>query len=211
MRARFAYTLREMQRGGYIIAVGVAIPLACLSSAFAYSERVELGVVQTTVFAPDWIWQGQQVNVMAISENGGDSAQQVALSVTAPAEDVSQFGLPQDLSVGKTIEPGARQRVAITGIVPAKHAPLGVYRFGITVRVGQDERILEYPLKVIRGSLVEAGWWSVWLPALVCLVWSVSILVALSRFAEKGAWKRRGEPYTEQAAEERWFGDRAES
>ena len=156
-----------------------------------------------TVYAPDWIWQGQAVNIIAVADNPGGPAAALSIRVSPPASGAAA-GFVEPLEVATNVPAGQRVRVLVGRVTPAAAAPKGVYAFRIEVKAGTAAESFDYRLSVIRGSLVEAGLWSVLLPALIALLWSGVLLVVLPRYSRPGAWKTPSTPFAGRAEEE-WF------
>ncbi|MBN1670937.1 MAG: hypothetical protein JXR37_07885 [Kiritimatiellae bacterium] len=192
---------RHLHLGSLLIwALVSAVPRA----GHAYNERVRVADVDVMVFAPDWIWQARDANVMVVAQNTGTEEAGIELSASCADEARPLFGLAQDKTATGKAPAGDKVRMALTGITPGADTPPAVYPFAIRIRVAGHEQKLDWPLKVIRGSLVEAGTWSLLLPALVCLLWSVALVAVLPRFAARGAWRTPGPPFDE-STEEGWF------
>ncbi len=167
------------------------------------THAMQLGGCRVTVYAPDWIWQGQAVNIIAVAENPGGPSADLSIRVTPPASGATA-GIGSALAVSTNVPAGQQVRMLVGRVTPAANAPKGTYAFRIEAAAGAASDSFDYPLTVIRGSLVEAGLWSVLLPALIALLWSGVLLAVLPRFSRPGAWKTPSPPFAEQADEE-WF------
>ena len=166
-----------------------------LSSAICVESRAlnacaSAGGCSVAIFAPDWIWQGETINIMAVARNNSasDAKLAVAAACEAGAEDV--FNMPQPSDVSTVVPAGGKVRLAISGIRVLPNARTGISALSIHVASGGDLARIEYPVSIIRGSLVEKGIWSILLPALVAFLWSAALLLVLPRYSERGAWKR---------------------
>lgn len=172
-------------------------------SGRAATSEVRLGGCRVTIYAPDWIWQGQAVNIIAVADNAGGPPAALSIRVTPPASGAAA-GFVEPLEVATNVPAGQRVRMFVGRVTPAAAAPKGIYAFRIEARSGASVESFDYRLSVIRGSLVEAGLWSVLLPALIALLWSGVLLVVLPRYSRPGAWKTPSAPFAERAEEE-WF------
>ena len=196
-----------MQFISRIIVILIYLLICDTSYAFAYTEAFSVGGSKVTVFAPDWIWQGQNVNIMFVAENKNTAEKKIDFRLSLPEENKKYFDLPGELSTSGDIPANGKLRLAITGIVPKRNIPLGKYSFFINISSDSLEEQIEYPLKVIRGSLVEAGIWSVLLPALIALLWGTSFCFVLPRFSRKGAWRKKSPPFAEYIEKKEWFNE----
>ncbi len=163
--------------------------LAVPVGGFGLNADISLGDCRVTTFAPDWIWQGETVNIMAVARNQGPSETKLSLSAHCPAESEDVFVMPAD-AVSTVVPPYGRARIAICGIRVSPTARTGIHSLSIGATCCGENAQIVYPISIIRGSLVEKGVWSILLPALVAFLWSAALLIVLPRYAEGGAWKR---------------------
>jgi hypothetical protein len=155
--------------------------------ALALVSTGEVCGVQFCVYAPDWAWQSSTVNVM-IRVNG-DEAQAADLKPSLVLPEDSPFGLepPKLRRIGSNI--------AFTGLRLRADAPLGTNSLSVTIANGDDTVTVPYPLRVVRGPLLNPSRWAVAAPVGVSLVWVVLFAFVMSRFARKRAWRSPSEPY----------------
>lgn len=179
--------------------------LCAAAPARALTESVEHDGCKVSVSAPDWIWQGRTVNVIATARNASSSDRIVVVKLSCPHADTNSFALPAALSASDTVPAGTTARLAITGIVPERTAERRTYPLEVEIRIGESSETVPYPLRVIRGSLVESATWSILLPTLVGLLWSISFAIILPRLSKKGAWKTVGPAVEEPTEKEAWF------
>jgi len=155
--------------GGMRLLPTMALSLAvfCAASpAPALTKSVEHEGCLVSVSAPDWMWQGRTVNVIATARNTSTNDRIVKIALSCPHAYTNSFALPPALFASNTVPSGATVRMAVTGIVPKKTAERCTYPLEIDVRIDDSSEAAPYPLKVIRGSLVESATWSILLPTL---------------------------------------------
>lgn len=192
--------------------LGVYTGLILLSSclvcpdALGLTETRDVGTVSVTVYAPDWSWQQGAVNVLVTLENSGSDPVDCKLSMLLPESSVDHFVVADgfgDITV--TVSAGETTRAAFTNLVPKSGHELQVYPLQITARVGEMQAFFEYPLQTIRGPMVSGAQWAMFLPAVICVLWCVTFIVALRRFATPGAWKTPAALSMDDTAHEAWM------
>lgn len=189
-------------------ACAAALPclLALLSApaAQALASSGAVGDVRYTVYAPDWTWQGREINVMVVLRNEGLAEASVALRLILPPEKEA-FSYKGAADFALTVAPDSVERFAFTGVTPLTGHPRGVYRLALMVESGGEEARVEYPLRTIRGAVVSPGKWAVFLPALVALAWCAVFFLALRPLAPQGAWLVPAAPIPEPETKEPWI------
>ncbi|MBI3008944.1 MAG: hypothetical protein HYY56_05485, partial [Candidatus Omnitrophica bacterium] len=71
----------------------------CFSrDAFAYTEAFSLRESRVTVFAPDWIWQGQNVNVLLVVDNKDVIEDKIDVHISTSGDNQKYFDLPQKMT-----------------------------------------------------------------------------------------------------------------
>ena len=167
--------------------------LAVSTVATATTLVVEENGIHVTVYAPGWIWQGQNVNVLVVLENTGNATAELELALRLPEglEDHFEFSGPVAQSV--TLNPKERKRIAFANIASRSGFPRQTYPFEILVSSGnQDLRsgfIIPYSIKTVRGAAVSEGLWAALLPAILAALWCLVLGGYLLRRAKPGAWK----------------------
>ena len=157
-------------------------------TATALTVKREAAGATVTVYAPDWIWQGENVNVLFVIDNHGEgdltaSAHWSLPEALWPAKDIREKHTPS-----QTVKPGESRRLAITNVRVPPATPPGKLDSGFSVTVNGTDVEIAYPLRVVRGAAIDpskaaAGY--VW--ALIAATWCIVFLIVLPRFAKKGA------------------------
>ena len=171
----------------------VAVLLVFPFAADALTESGQAGTVDFRVFAPDWTWQKRDVNVLAVFENRGAQTERVRLAIEFPSGKAGHFRYEGESEAELSVEPGQTVRHAFTGITACDGVPRQVYDFTLVVESGGAAARVVYPVRTIRGAVVNPGRWALYLPAGVAFLWSVVFALVLPRFAARGAWRTPGE------------------
>lgn len=175
--------------------IATFIMAACIVAAFsgdarALSKTEQLGDIRVSVFAPDWTWQKRDINILATFENQGVAPVKAALSVQFPPGLETHFQFTGEPAVTLSLNPGETQRAAFTAITALDGVPCQEYAFALKARSGAETIRIPYPVRTIRGEVVNPGKWALYLPAGIGLVWSLVFALIIPRFAERGAWRR---------------------
>ncbi len=185
-------------------------------SAAALVESGELRESHFTVYAPDWTWQKQDINILAVFDNPTQDVVTHTVELVIPETFRGQFGhrgtasIPPDvLTRSVTVPAGTTARTAITGVTALDGFPL--QRYPLTLRVTQESTAAEvevaYELQTIRGAAVNPGKWALYLPVGVALLFCIVFALVISRFADRGAWKRVSVPLTEAGDAPAWVNE----
>jgi hypothetical protein len=166
---------------------------------YALVETGSAGDVTFTIYAPDWTWQKQMVNVLYVLENKGSGRVPVSLSLQSPAGAADHFQVADTefqkvnkadaLTISRDMEiaPGAVVRGAFANIMAADGVPKQTYPFDLRIAAGKDSWRGDYPLKTIRGAAVSSARWALYTPVCVALLWSGVLALVLRKFAGKQA------------------------
>lgn len=184
----------------------VALTLSMAFPAAALVQSEELGKTEFTVYAPDWTWQKQDINILVVFENTSGEPVERTVELVVPEAFREHFGhrgvasIPEDTLVDTVTVPAhATARAAITGITALDGFPLR--RYPMELRIAADEegqaREVMFELQTIRGAAVNSGKWALYLPVGVALAFCLVFALVISRFAAPGAWKRAGASLTE--------------
>lgn len=181
-----------------IILFGLAafVAMGCMPRAAAYTETVHLGDTAVSVFAPDWIWQRREVNLLFVVRNEGDAPIAPEVTLRLPEGLEEHFTFTGDAIQTVTVAPGESARGAFTGILAQDGVPCQRYDFQITVRAGDASETLHYPLKTIRGAVVGAGSAAIALPVIIALAFTLLFAFVLNAMGGPGAWLRLGSAVT---------------
>jgi hypothetical protein len=155
----------------------------------ALTQRCEIDGVRVTIYAPDWTWQRQNVNVLVVAENNADAARSIALELLAPAGKADDFTFNGATSIDLEMGVGETLRKAITDVYAKDGVPRQVYDFAFAVRGPNNSLRVAYPLRTVRGAAVTSAQSALYLPVIVALVWSVLFALVLPRLSSRGAWR----------------------
>lgn len=170
--------------------------------AWAWTQTGMLGSVRYSVYAPDWTWQKQNVNLLFVFKNEGADPVGVQARLEFPKEQASHFNvaeqsgqkiessgeLPDALSLDTTVAPGEEVRRAFTNIYARDGVPRQSYDFVVDLRAGDQEVRRPYALKTIRGAAVGRAKMAIYIPVVVAGIWSILFVFILKRYAAPGAW-----------------------
>lgn len=199
--------MRRATFAAVVFVLGMAFPVAALV------QSGELGKTQFTVYAPDWTWQKQDINILVVFENTSGEPVERTVELVVPEAFREHFGhrggasIPPDALV-RTVMVSANEtaRTAITGITALDGFPL--QRYPMELRIAADEegqaREVMFELRTIRGAAVNPGKWALYLPVGVALAFCLVFALVISRFAAPGAWRRAGAPLTEPGGVPSW-------
>lgn len=190
--------------------IGTALPAVAESDTLTLGE----GEVRYSVYAPGWIWQGQNVNIMFVFESSLDVPATVTARFDFPPNMSDRFKYDGPMVRELTLPPGERKRTAFVNLLALASKPLPdgtVYRFrpehlvfplDIVVESsgGRATREYGYTLKSVRGAAVPEGPLATWLPVGLILLWCGLIFLIIPRMAEPGAWRRPSDPVDEVTA-----------
>ncbi|MDP7639064.1 MAG: hypothetical protein QGG73_05045 [Candidatus Hydrogenedentes bacterium] len=180
------------------VLIGVLGIVALAGTASASTQVHEEGPLRLTVYAPDWIWQGQNINVLVVVEHDGDGRADLNVALHLPKGLEDHFAYDGEDS--QTISAGLeeRQRIAFANIAALAGHPRQTYQFELVATdPGTSSGVafrIPFNLLTIRGPMVSEGTWAAVLPAGLAAVWCLVIAMYLARHAAPGAWKTSSEP-----------------
>jgi hypothetical protein len=188
---------RSRSRGFSILAATLALAILFHTfSAHAGVTTAESEGVRATLYAPDWVWKGQNLNFLMVFENPVDRSDRYTIKLELPDEyigDFPQAGLAADAFV---MAPETTTRFAFANI-SSEDATVGrTYPFTV-IADGPDwidspirmRFEISTKLRVIRGSVVAEGIWAAILPAAVAAAWCIVLAMYFRRHAAPGAWR----------------------
>jgi len=197
-----------------VLAISVAACVLPSPEAAALTASGEIAVgpgnVRYAVFAPQWIWQRQNVNIIASFENSSPTTTIVEAILRFPRDRADHFAYTGPTSRSLVLPPRGRGRLAFANILTSsekrtegdgveKIAPAS-YRFTIELRAeslgATKTLVIAYPLKTVRGAVVRQGLLATWLPVLLILFWCGVIFLIVPRMARPGAWKTPSDPFS---------------
>ena len=171
-----------------LISLGLALIAAC-STAHALTASAGLGDVSLTVYAPDWTWQKQDINVLVVVVNKGVAPAEVMLRLDFPADGESDFKYAGPREQTVAVPPGESVRAAFTNITALDGVPRRTYTFGIVAESAGVSNSITYPVRTIRGAAVGASTLAALIPAVLAALWCLVLLAVMPRFGLHGAWR----------------------
>ncbi len=177
-------------RAALVVVLGI---LLLAETAFGSTQVYEEGPLTLTVYAPDWIWQGQNINVLVVAEHDGESRTELNVALRLPEGLEDHFAYDGSLSQSMTAGPGERSRIAFANITALTGHPWQTYEFEL---IAADSQIrIPFNVRTIRGPMLSEGKWAaILLPAGLAAAWCVVIALYLMRHARPGAWKTPSDP-----------------
>jgi hypothetical protein len=175
--------------------VALAIVLQTLS-AHGDVVTAESEGVRATLYAPDWVWKGQNLNFLIVFQNSTSREHRPSVEVRMPNQIFGDFPQAAHVAESVRVAPYARTRFAFANI-GSSDAKIGTtYEFSVRVQglrpIDSTSYLhMELPaqVKVIRGAVVAEGIWAAILPAAVAAAWCVVLALYFRRHAAHGAWK----------------------
>lgn len=172
--------------------------LMCLTPgvASAFTGEARLGEITVTTYAPDWIWQDREINILLVARNSGPTSIPISVELKYPEGGAAGFSYKGDTL--KTFEVAGVQteRQGFAGIVALEHTPdgqpvpLGRYEFRLQVTAGPERAEVRYPVTTIRGAVVSPGAMAIYLPVGLSLAWCLVFYLVFTRWQGRGAWRR---------------------
>ena len=159
----------------------------------ALEAQRTVGPVEVSLYAPDWVWQTQRVNILCVAENTSNQA--VAFELRLPLPDPHPFTAksvaePTGLLKHAQIEPGATQRLAIVNLEARGDMALGSFPLRLVLACRGVSTTVDYPLATVRGPALPEREWMIWAMAGLAAVWTAVVVVVMGRLGAKGAWRR---------------------
>lgn len=181
--------------------------VACLiqPDARALTQTGSVGDLRFSVYAPDWTWQKRDINILAIFENAGDIDAEVTLNLVFPPGKEEHFAYEGSRETTITVPSGETVRHAFTNILALDGVPRQVYDFELIVKCAGNETRVAYPVRTIRGAVVNPGKWALVLPGGIALAWCIVFALVVRRFAQPRAWLVPSAPVSEPDKVESWM------
>ena len=194
-----------LNRSVLFVFLGLIVACSIQPRASALTQTGSIGDLNFSVYAPDWTWQKRDINILAILENTGAEDAEVTLSLAFPPGKEDHFTYDGDLLTTLTVPAGETVRHAFTDILALDGVPRQVYDFELIVEYAGHEARVAYPVRTIRGAVVNPGKWALVLPGGIALAWCVVFATAVRRFAQPRAWLVPGAPLSEPDEAESWM------
>jgi len=173
--------------------------------ARALTQTGSVGDLNFSVYAPDWTWQKRDINILAIFENAGDEDAEVTLNLVFPRGKEDHFTYDGSRKTRLTVPSGETVRHAFTNILALDGVPRQVYDFKLTVKYAGHETRVAYPVRTVRGAVVNPGKWALVLPGGIALAWCIVFAAVVRRFAQPKAWLVPSTPVSEPDKAESWM------
>ena len=183
-------------------------------SADALESESDAAGVHFGVYAPDWTWQGRDINVMAVFENTSASPTTCAITLEIDSDHVDHFGrngAPSSPDSGPlvsevSVPPGETRRIALTGITALNAFPRQVYPLILRVSVDDADIRIDYPMRTIRGQAFSEGRViALGVPIRVALLFAVAFAAVLRKSGDSDAWKTVPHSAAEPEVPEPWI------
>lgn len=194
----------DSRRNGVTLAV-LVLAVCLPGGAFAFQQTYSLGNVDVAVYAPDWTWQKRDINILIVARNEGTQTEQISAALTLPEGKENDFSFAGEPVCTLVAAPKGIARAAFAGIAAKDGVPKQTYHFSIRLHAGNGDAVADYPVKTIRGAVVNSGNWALYLPAGVALAWCLAFAIALRRMAGPGAWRRAAEAIEPSADRPAWI------
>lgn len=162
--------------------------------AGALSASEDLNGLSVAVYAPDWTWQKQNINILAVVINNTPAGQTMRLDLVFPQGKEDHFAYSGPGTIEFEVPAGKTVRGAFTNILARDGVPRQLYNLELRIHTAGQEKVIPYPVQTIRGAAVNPGLWAALLPAGLAAAWCIVFLFALVRLAAPGAWKTPGDP-----------------
>ncbi len=189
--------------------VGVLLSASALVGfmprAAAFTESLHAGEVDVSFFAPDWIWQRREANILFVARNGGDVPVTVDVTLHLPEDREDHFTYRGKASRTLEVSPGESVRGAFAGVLARDGVPCRSYVFRLDVRTHGETKTLDYSLKTIRGAVVGTSTAAIALPVIIAFAFTLVFALVLNRLAERGAWRVKGAPVTSSEDRPGWI------
>jgi len=200
------FKLKLMSRPILADIVVMLVAVYCIEPhAHALTQAGSIGDLRFTVYAPDWTWQKRDINILVVLENGGVEPVDVSLDLVLPPGKEDHFAFDKPTHIDVSVPSGETVRHAYTDIRALDNVPRQTYEFEIRLSLAGREIGVAYPVRTIRGAMVNPGKWALFAPAAVALAWCVVFAVVVSRLAVRGAWRRPGRRVAEPEKTDSWI------
>lgn len=194
-----------LNRSLLFVFLTVIVACSIQPSARALTQTGSVGDLNFSVYAPDWTWQKRDINILAIFENTGAEDADVMLNLAFPPGKEDHFTYDGDLQTTLTVPSGETVRHAFTNILALDGVPRQLYDFELIVKRAGHETRVAYPVRTVRGAVVNPGKWALVLPGGIALAWCVVFALVVRRFAQPKAWLVPSAPFSEPDKAESWM------
>jgi hypothetical protein len=157
--------------------------------AFGVTSEVTVGDVHLRLFAPDWIWQNQSVNILMVVSNPTSSEHTLSVNLELPDAAPGELTYIAPTTQQHRIAANSELRLAFTGLKPSTGFPLTTYDCQLIVTATGASVTIPYQFHTVRGPAVKSGILMALAPVGISLIWCVMFLIFLPRLATPGAWR----------------------
>lgn len=174
-----------------LIVVGA---IAASATAQAGVTTAESDGVRATLYAPDWVWKGQNLNFLVVVDNESNEAVDANLDLSVANAELDEISVSRAEAARLTIDPGASSRFGFANVATNNAIVDKEYAFVVVAAAPVDSSKtfrIEMPsdVRVIRGAVVSEGIWAAIVPAAVAAAWCVVLALYFRRYAAPAAWK----------------------
>jgi len=170
--------------------IGAVIALLAAPRAAGFTEIRQLGTLSVTIYAPDWVWQKRDINILLIARNPSDLPVDWSVRLEFPEGEADHFDYAGTKEKSVHVPSLDTARTSFAGIVARDSVPTQTYDFRVYFTDGTNELSLTYPVRTVRGAAVSGGNWALYLPVGIALLWCLVFAVALRIMAAPGAWRQ---------------------
>jgi hypothetical protein len=202
---------------GWVTLFVLVLSVTTEQQALAQKGSLELdgGKIHYSFYAPEWIWQRQNINILTVFESELPTTATVRATLGYPPYHADRFSYDGPTSSVLILGPGQSGRLAFANILALDKRQLpngeferfrtGDFVFQVDLQCEADGKtasvLLHYPVKTVRGAIVNEGLLSTWLPVVLILLWCGLIFLIVPRMARRGAWRQSSDPIDEKPAE----------
>lgn len=205
-RSKRAPRFELRRKAGPILRTALIVAfLFATSRSFAGKGTIAVGGgrIAYWFYAPEWIWQRQNINIIIVFENGLATTATVTARLHFPPYHDDRFSYDGPTTQKLVLGGHERGRIAFANILALdeKVQPDGErirFRPGSFVFTVEFEARADghsatarhfYAVRTVRGAIVRQGPWAMWLPVLLILGWCAIIFLVVPRMGLPGAWK----------------------
>lgn len=161
-----SFRVLHVRRTWLTLVVAFALFLSFVPSALASGIETKIGDVETTIYAPNVVWQATNAHVIAKFTNTGSKSVAIEGLFKFPEGKDTQFtygtktpnAAPKDGATQtlKELKPGESKYFAFTYIQPKGSAQVGQYTANVTLKVGDASKTIPWTFDVRPGQVFQA-------------------------------------------------------
>ncbi|MBI4557906.1 MAG: hypothetical protein HY706_10020 [Candidatus Hydrogenedentes bacterium] len=165
----------------------------------------QLSDLTYTVYAPDWTWQGRNINIVVSVENPSDAEKHLHVALTLPSGKESDFDYAGENEIDLTLPPRSVQRCAFVNLYARNDVPRGSYDFELMLNSDHSTSKVSYRLRTIRGALVGPGKPTLLLLTGITVIVSLVFATVFRLISAPQAWRTPGAPFEGPKDHEAWI------